>query len=544
MFHGLPSEDPIDHLDEFDRLCDLTKINGVSEDAIKLRLFPMSLADKAHQWEKSLPHGTITTWDECKKAFLAKFFSTGRTAKLRGEISSFIQRNNETFAEAWERFKGYTSQCPHHGFNNESLLSTLYRGCLPRYREMLDTASNGNFLNQDVDDGWQLVENMAISKECYGEQYDSRWSSTATRSSWSSDEKRHACTQLRIKDQEGEETTQEVCYIQNRQGSYRNPQQGRYNNYQAPWPHLQQSVPQGFNTRTTHTQPTQDWDMKEMLQQLLQGQAKVGNSSRGSPPQIAVDIDDEEGEDLVEYADNSTRTRSSWNKTLNQNSIELKKPRHCKTNQSSIEPEETDKASSSQPAKPVAKKKDTPAGPPPYKPPLPFPGRFKKQLLEAHKAKFDELMRQLELKLPFIDALMLIPPYQKFLKDAVQQRTREAQGMVVLTRECSAIIQRKVISDKKEDPGSFTLPCMLGPLSFKNSLCDLGSSVSLMPLSVAKRLGYHKYQACGISLVLADRSIRLPTGMLEDLPLRIGNVEIPTDFIVLEMDEEPTDPLI
>ncbi|CAA7016488.1 unnamed protein product [Microthlaspi erraticum] len=59
--------------------------------AIKLRLFPMSLADKAHQWEKSLPHGTITTWDECKKAFLAKFFSTGRTAKLRSEISSFIE---------------------------------------------------------------------------------------------------------------------------------------------------------------------------------------------------------------------------------------------------------------------------------------------------------------------------------------------------------------------------------------------------------------------------------------------------------------------
>ncbi|CAA7039992.1 unnamed protein product [Microthlaspi erraticum] len=172
MFHGLPSEDPIDHLDEFDRLCDLTKINGVSEDAIKLRLFPMSLADKAHQWEKSLPHGTITTWDECKKAFLAKFFSTGRTAKLRGEISSFIQRNNETFAEAWERFKGYTSQCPHHGFNNESLLSTLYRGCLPRYREMLDTASNGNFLNQDVDDGWQLVENIANSNGSYGEEYD------------------------------------------------------------------------------------------------------------------------------------------------------------------------------------------------------------------------------------------------------------------------------------------------------------------------------------------------------------------------------------
>ncbi|CAA7059669.1 unnamed protein product [Microthlaspi erraticum] len=137
MFHGLPSEDPIDHLDEFDRLCDLTKINGVSEDAIKLRLFPMSLADKAHQWEKSLPHGTITTWDECKKAFLAKFFSTGRTAKLRGEISSFIQRTMR-HCEAWERFKGYTV--------NASPLF-IEDACL-RYREMLDTASNGNFLNQ------------------------------------------------------------------------------------------------------------------------------------------------------------------------------------------------------------------------------------------------------------------------------------------------------------------------------------------------------------------------------------------------------------
>ncbi|CAA7035436.1 unnamed protein product [Microthlaspi erraticum] len=437
----------------------------------------MSLADKAHQWEKSLPHGTITTWDECKKAFLAKFFSTGRTAKLRGEISSFIQRNNETFAEAWERFKGYTSQCPHHGFNNESLLSTLYRGCLPRYREMLDTASNGNFLNQDVDDGWQLVENMAISTECYGEHYESTdGARPRTRSSWSSDEKRHACTQLEVgqtdpspipcqacqlclrtnlvKDQEGEETTQEgkpkVLEMNNKLVEIHSKLESLTSRVQIiESSSASSSSPQEYAQAVT----------------LRSGQFP----SRGSPPQIAVDIDDEEGEDLVDYADNTTRTRSSWNKTLNQNSIELKKLRHCKTNQSSIEQKRADKASSSQPTKPVAKKKDTPSGPPPYKPPLPFPGRFKKQLLEAHKAKFDELMRQLELKLPFIDALMLIPPYQKFLKDAVQQRTREAQGMVVLTRECSAIIQRKVISDKKEDPGSFTLPACWDPYLSKTA---------------------------------------------------------------------------
>ncbi|CAA7018920.1 unnamed protein product [Microthlaspi erraticum] len=293
MFHGLSSEDRIDHLDEFDRLCDLTKINGVSEDAIKLRLFPMSLffffdnsgiraatfptiptsgvqrpngrdvksvvagtrtqvagtsaggplppghkprffpmslADKAHQSEKSLPHGTITTWNECKKAaFLAKFFSTNRTTELRSEISGFTRTNNETFVQAWED---------------------------SRYREMLDTASNGNFLHQDVDDGWQLVENIVNSNGSYGEEYDrTDWSSTEN--SIESDallrKDMHALNskldklilaqftvkhvnsvsgKALVQDQEGEDTQfSEICYMNNRQGGYRMAYSGYQSGY-------------------------------------------------------------------------------------------------------------------------------------------------------------------------------------------------------------------------------------------------------------------------------------------------------------------------
>ncbi|CAA7014986.1 unnamed protein product [Microthlaspi erraticum] len=153
IYHGLPEEDPLDHLDEFDRACDLITQNGVSEDATKLRLFPFSLDGKARQWEKTIPRGSITSWDQCKKAFLAKFFSSVRTASFRTNISSFAQKHGESFTDAWERFKGYQSKCPHHGFSQESLLSTLYRGVLPRFRQMLDTASQGNFLARDVDDG-------------------------------------------------------------------------------------------------------------------------------------------------------------------------------------------------------------------------------------------------------------------------------------------------------------------------------------------------------------------------------------------------------
>ncbi|XP_010496827.1 PREDICTED: uncharacterized protein LOC104773854 [Camelina sativa] len=171
-FHCLPMEDPIDHLDQFDMMCGTVKINGISEDAFKLRLFPFSLGDRARTWEKNLPVGSFTSWDKCKRAFLSKFFSTTRTARLRNEISSFAQKGNESFCEAWERFKGYTMQCPHHGFSKESLLSTLYRGVLPEIRMLLEPASNGNFLGQDVDVAMTLVENLAQSDGNYVEDYD------------------------------------------------------------------------------------------------------------------------------------------------------------------------------------------------------------------------------------------------------------------------------------------------------------------------------------------------------------------------------------
>ena len=65
-----------------------------------------------------------------------------------------------------------------------------------------------------------------------------------------------------------------------------------------------------------------------------------------------------------------------------------------------------------------------------------------------------------------------------------------------------------------------------------------------MPLSVARRLGFSKYKPYGIQLILADRSVRIPHGVLEDLPVKVGSIDIPTDFVILEMDEEPKDLLI
>ncbi|XP_010436737.1 PREDICTED: uncharacterized protein LOC104720544 [Camelina sativa] len=166
------------------------------------------------------------------------------------------------------------------------------------------------------------------------------------------------------------------------------------------------------------------------------------------------------------------------------------------------------------------------------------------ELLEKYKALFEKQMQELELRMPLMDAFTLIPPYQKFLKDAVMERIKQVQGMVILNHECSAIIQRTAAPKKLSNPGSFTLPCSIGPLNFGRCLCDLGASVSLMPLTVAKRLGFEKFKPTDIQLFLADRTTRLPSGVLEDLPVKIGSIDVPTDFVVLEMDVEPRDTLI
>jgi len=180
-----------------------------------------------------------------------------------------------------------------------------------------------------------------------------------------------------------------------------------------------------------------------------------------------------------------------------------------------------------------AKTKDKVFVPPPYKPPLPFPGRFKKQLIKKYEALLEKQLKNLEITMPLVDCLALISDSHK-----------EVQGTVALTHKCSAIIQKNIVQEKLEDPGSFTLPCSIRQLAFSNCLCDLGASVSLMPLSVARKLGFVKYKPCDLSLILADRTLRKPYGLLEDMPIKINGVEVPTDFVVLEMDEEPKDPLI
>lgn len=91
-FHGLDSKSPYLHLREFDEVCATLHYNNVTEDVVRLELFPFSLKEKAKAWLHSLRPMTISTWQEMIREFLKKIFPTHKTNTLRGDNEFLSKR--------------------------------------------------------------------------------------------------------------------------------------------------------------------------------------------------------------------------------------------------------------------------------------------------------------------------------------------------------------------------------------------------------------------------------------------------------------------
>ncbi|GJU45636.1 reverse transcriptase domain-containing protein [Tanacetum coccineum] len=96
QFHGLPGDDANKHLDKFLHVTQSIKVNGVTDDALRLYLFPHSLTHHATAWFDRLPRNSITTFEQMAKMFLEKYFPPSMVTKLRNEITNFRQRPDES----------------------------------------------------------------------------------------------------------------------------------------------------------------------------------------------------------------------------------------------------------------------------------------------------------------------------------------------------------------------------------------------------------------------------------------------------------------
>ncbi|XP_050897522.1 uncharacterized protein LOC127104379 [Lathyrus oleraceus] len=176
---------------------------------------------------------------------------------------------------------------------------------------------------------------------------------------------------------------------------------------------------------------------------------------------------------------------------------------------------------------------------------LPFPTRNKKKgQHEKNFEKFVELFKKLEINIPLLEALQQMPTYAKFMKDIISKKRTTNTNPIILTETCSVILQGMKILIKKEDRGVVTIPCTIGDRSFNKALIDLGASVSLMPLSIYKKLGIGVVQDTRMTLQFADHSSKKPYGIVKDVLVKIDKFVFPVDFVILEMPEDEVIPLI
>ncbi|CAM8884701.1 unnamed protein product [Rhodiola kirilowii] len=182
--------------------------------------------------------------------------------------------------------------------------------------------------------------------------------------------------------------------------------------------------------------------------------------------------------------------------------------------------------------------------PAPYKPPVPFPQQLVAIRQDKEFKQFVDKICTLYINMPLTDAITKIPTYAKFMKEILTgKRKIDGTEIVALSEECSATMHQPM-PPKLKDSGSFSIPCDIDDITIHRALCDLGASVSIMPYSLYAKLNLGDLCPTNVTICLADRSCRLPRGILKDVPVKVKNIYIPADIIVLEISEDIDIPII
>ncbi|XP_073030700.1 uncharacterized protein [Primulina eburnea] len=553
IFGGSPFEDPNAHLENFMSICDTIKWNGVSIDAILLRLFPFSLQREAMEWLRDLPPGSITTWDGLVEVFMHR------------------QRDGESLKSAWARFKKMLRMCPRHGFSIGQQVETFYYGVDLPVRSMIDAAANGSLYRKTPTTTLEIISNMAESNVGWQDnrrekkvgflEMDALTAITAKldgltrqmaqlQANKSIPAKPVHQIQGNVEIVGGSSSSDtpfmpdmscegiqccgrdSVNYVGNQENSFEQPHFNppQHTTQQKP-PQQPPKPPQGTGPSMPHSFKPQD--SKSILEDML---AKYisGNEMRWQNHDAMMQrVETQLGQLATQMA---TRAPGSLPSDMEKNpkgvnAVTMTSPQK----QEVVDVEENVQENGSSKQGPEDARKtgkslnsnltvDINS--------LPFPQRAKKLQLDTQYSKFLEIFKKLHIIIPFAEALAQIPFYAKFLMEILSNKRKLVDFETVkLSEECSAILKNK-LPPKAKDPGSFSIPCTIRTSFFGKALCDLGSSINLMPYSCFEKLGIGEVRPTTISLQLADRSIKYPRGVVEDVLVKVDKFIFPLDFVV------------
>nr|GEV28308.1 reverse transcriptase domain-containing protein [Tanacetum cinerariifolium] len=396
-----------------------------------------------------------------------------KTTYLRNEIINFLEKPNETFNKAWERFKNPLRQCPHHGFSELHQLDTFYNALNPNDQDALDSAAGGNFLDKIPRDGLSIIESKSKVRYSRSRVTDSKVSTNAPLLSSSSS-----------------------------------------NSFELQ--QIAASLEDKLDIRMNRFEKSLN-DMKAFVTSLA--------------PIKAVE------EVCVTCGSNHSYNHCPLTRGGNEFPIFMIIFSSFKRPQLETSFKET-----------VIRIFDKLVVVPKTKTNLPYPSRLaKEKLLEKDDilaAKFTEIFRDLYFELSFADALFHMPKFapmfRKFLnnKDKLIELTKTH-----LNENCSAVVLKK-LPEKLCDPGRFLIPCDFSKFNNCLALADLGASINLMPLSIWKNLRLPTLNDTKMMLELADRTISKPSGVAENVFVKVGKFYFPADFVVLDFIADPQVPLI
>ncbi|CAN6554943.1 unnamed protein product [Malus baccata var. baccata] len=509
-YHGLSMEKPNKHLKKFEVVCSsMTPIN-VDGSILMMKAFPFSLMDKVKDWLYELAPGTVTSWESMKRAFLEKFFPTSRVILLRKRISGIQQEEGESFPTYYEHFKSLVASCPQHQMKEELLLQYFYEGLLPIERQMLDASAGGALVDKTPTAAKTLIASRALNAQ----QYEGVGQRSTTRQHQVNEVS--AITKLQSqmanlttllsqvvegpKVQNGQENQTTALQSQAKRVDHLEKQIGQIAEFEG------QFRDQGRLPSSTVANPKGGFKTAKAI--TLRSGKQVGTE-----PQASNSSQKEDEKLLVEQETQTSPTTRMEHP--------MPQPSCISNPHNSAKISSKPNSSSSIPLN------------------VPFPSRLKQSKKEENEKDILETFRKVQVNIPLLDTIKQVLRYAKFLKELCTTRRKISNKEVVQVSEnVSAVLQRK-LPPKCKDPGSFTIPCVIGNTKFEHAMLDLGASINVMPYSIYASMNLGELKNDGVIIQLADCSNAYPKGVLEDVLVQVDNLIFPADFYVLEMEDSP-----